>query len=100
MLGSEDQGEWKSKADLIIELMQARKLRKEQCVLVEDDPNEIQRADPVCRTLLVAEAAGITQQHADSLLRMAEKIGVRRKFEKFDLNEDGVITKDELMLVL
>lgn len=70
-VGSADQANWHTKDKLIAKLMKRRGLRKDQCVLIEDDPEEIRRADPVCRTLFVHGAAGITGDHIEALLSMA-----------------------------
>lgn len=61
---------WASKDRLIVKLMAKRRIHKLQCVLVEDDPEEIKRAAPVCRTLFVKEAAGMTAEHFDTLHRI------------------------------
>lgn len=71
LLGAEHQAGWGSKDSLISKLMRSRRLSHGECVLVEDDPDEIRRADPVCRTVYVQEARGVTKDHAAVLLRMA-----------------------------
>lgn len=71
LLGSAEQSNFGSKGKLIQQLMHKKNLRPEQCILVEDDEEEIRRAKPVCKTLFVEEAHGVTQQHVTSLLRMA-----------------------------
>jgi len=70
-LGCPEQADFGSKDSLIAQLIQQKKLYKNQCVLVEDDEKEIQRADGVCRTLFVREAQGMTDQHMATLLGMA-----------------------------
>eukprot|EP00930_Biecheleria_cincta_P046942 TRINITY_DN32467_c0_g1_i1.p1 TRINITY_DN32467_c0_g1~~TRINITY_DN32467_c0_g1_i1.p1 ORF type:complete len:301 (-),score=58.73 TRINITY_DN32467_c0_g1_i1:99-1001(-) len=100
LVGSDEQGDWTSKAELISKLMRSKGLSRDQCVLVEDDPKEIRRAARVCRTIHVTEAAGVTKEHASALLRMAEKVEVRKMFEQFDANSDGSIDLAELGEVL
>lgn len=70
-LGRAEQGEWRSKDKLMARLMESRGLQQEQAVLVEDDPEEVKNAAPVCRTLLVREAKGLQKQHFEELLAMA-----------------------------
>lgn len=70
-LGNPEQAGWGTKDKLVKRLMKSRGLGHDQCVLVEDDPEEIRRAEPVCRTLLVKEAAGVTEEHLRELLRLA-----------------------------
>lgn len=74
-LGSQETAGWGQKASLIAKLQAHWGLTSEQAVLVEDDPEEIRRAKPVCRTLFVPEAAGITEEHYSSLRDM---VGVDR----------------------
>lgn len=69
LLGRSDQASWGTKDRLISLLMRERGLQFEQCVLVEDDPDEIQRAKGVCRTLFVQEASGMTAEHNQKLVR-------------------------------
>mmetsp|Transcript_46739 Transcript_46739/g.133308 ORF Transcript_46739/g.133308 Transcript_46739/m.133308 type:complete len:243 (-) Transcript_46739:93-821(-) len=71
LLGRPEQANWGTKDKLIVDLMRSSGLRQDQCVLVEDDPEEIRRAQPVCRTLLVKDAAGMTQAQMAQLLAMA-----------------------------
>lgn len=70
-LGRPEQANFGSKDSLIAQLMREKKLQHDQCVLVEDDEEEIRRAKPVCRTLFVEEAQGVTTHHMASLLSMA-----------------------------
>lgn len=71
LLGRQAQASWRAKDKLISVLMENRGLRHSQCVLIEDDPDEVRRADGVCRTLLVRDAAGVTSEDIGLLLRMA-----------------------------
>lgn len=71
LLGRPDQANWGTKDRLISLLMAERGLQFEQCALVEDDPDEIQRAQGVCRTLFVQQANGMTAEHNNTLLRWA-----------------------------
>lgn len=71
LLGRVDQASWGTKDKLISALMRERNLQFEECALVEDDPDEIQRARPFCRTLFVEAARGLTPQHNATLLRWA-----------------------------
>lgn len=75
LIGTDKQANWGTKDRLIQTLMESRGLRPPQCVLVEDDPQEIKNAEPVCRTLFVPEAQGITTEHMAALLRMAREGG-------------------------
>lgn len=70
LLGQVHQANWGTKADLIRRLMMERRLRREQVVLVEDDPDEIRSAGTICRTLWVKEAAGMTLPLMEALQRM------------------------------
>merc|ERR1719436_473798 len=74
LLGSAEQANFGSKGKLISQLMRNKNLQFEQCVLVEDDEEEIWRAKSICRTLFVEDAQGVTQQHVTSLLRMAGEV--------------------------
>ncbi|CAE8582021.1 unnamed protein product, partial [Polarella glacialis] len=74
LLGQVNQANWGTKPELIVRLMRERRLRRDQVVLVEDDPEEIRKAGPVCRTLFVREAAGITQAAMDALQRMVAPV--------------------------
>lgn len=67
-----DKAAWRSKDKLILQLATRAGLSREQAVLVEDDPEEIRRANSVCRTLFVKEAAGMTPKQCAALLQMAE----------------------------
>merc|ERR1740121_1308484 len=73
LLGRSHQANWGTKDRLIGLLMRDRGLQFDQCVLVEDDPDEVRRAKSVCRTLLVKEARGMTPEHGDWLLRWASE---------------------------
>eukprot|EP00928_Gymnodinium_smaydae_P032457 TRINITY_DN23500_c0_g1_i1.p2 TRINITY_DN23500_c0_g1~~TRINITY_DN23500_c0_g1_i1.p2 ORF type:complete len:251 (+),score=59.43 TRINITY_DN23500_c0_g1_i1:128-880(+) len=70
LLGTESQGNWRSKAKLISRLMADRNLSKDEAVLVEDDPQEVMKAKNVCRTLLVKQARGMTAEHFQALEAM------------------------------
>lgn len=59
MLGPSSKAGWGAKHTLIAQMMRQRGLKKEQVVLVEDDPSEIRRAGPVCRTLWVRQREGM-----------------------------------------
>merc|ERR1719316_535120 len=59
-LASPEKGAWKSTDKLIFQLASRAGLSRDQALLVEDDPEEIRRANGVCRTLFVREAAGLT----------------------------------------
>lgn len=69
-LGSQESAGWGQKASLIAKLQSHWRLDSQQAVLVEDDPEEIRRAAPICRTLYVTEAAGITRDHYAALRTM------------------------------
>jgi len=70
-LGRTDQTGWGTKDQLISRLMQRAGLLFEQCAFVEDDPEEIRRAQDVCRTLYLKEAHGMRPEDCAMLLRMA-----------------------------
>eukprot|EP00931_Biecheleriopsis_adriatica_P052019 TRINITY_DN30216_c0_g1_i1.p1 TRINITY_DN30216_c0_g1~~TRINITY_DN30216_c0_g1_i1.p1 ORF type:complete len:370 (-),score=69.41 TRINITY_DN30216_c0_g1_i1:76-1185(-) len=70
LLGTPQQASWGTKPELIARLMRERRLRREQAVIVEDDPEEIRRATPVCRTVWVKEAQGMTLKELEALQRM------------------------------
>lgn len=61
---------WGSKDKLITRLMTQAGIDKVGCVLVEDDPEEIKKAAPVCQTLFVQAQAGMTTEHFDALHTM------------------------------
>lgn len=67
-----DKAAWKSKDKLILLLANRAGLSRDQAVLVEDDPEEIRRANLVCRTMFVKEAAGMTPRHCAALLQLVE----------------------------
>jgi phosphoglycolate phosphatase-like HAD superfamily hydrolase len=71
-LSRPENGAWRSKDKLILQLASRAGLSREQAVLVEDDAEEIRRATPVCRTLWIKEAAGMTSRHCASLLQLVE----------------------------
>jgi len=71
LLGAEFQAEWRAKDELCRNLMTKKELDGLECILVEDDPRECDAASEVCRTLLVEEAAGITQQDMNFLVSIA-----------------------------
>jgi len=70
-LGRPEQDRWRSKRNLVSELMAERGLHKEQAVLVEDDPEEIKSAKDVCLTVFVKEAAGLQTEHLTELKNLA-----------------------------
>jgi len=72
LLGTEAQADWLTKDRLVMQLMRRSRLRREQALLVEDDPDEIRRAGSVCRTLWVREAEGMTPEHLTRLRRLTE----------------------------
>lgn len=74
LLGTPTAGAWRGKAELIARMLSKRRLRKEQAVLVEDDPEEIRKAAHICRTHWVREAAGMTTADFAALRRMAETL--------------------------
>mmetsp|Transcript_104093 Transcript_104093/g.164381 ORF Transcript_104093/g.164381 Transcript_104093/m.164381 type:complete len:360 (+) Transcript_104093:61-1140(+) len=76
-IASPDKNLSMSKAELIQRWACNAGLSREQVCLVEDDSQEVRRAAPVCRTLWVKEAQGMTQRECSSLLRMAEGREVR-----------------------
>ncbi|CAE7432618.1 Nlrc5 [Symbiodinium sp. CCMP2456] len=49
-LGEAWQAEWRSKDQLMVKLLQQKGLKSSQGILVEDDPEEIRRANRICRT--------------------------------------------------
>eukprot|EP00439_Symbiodinium_sp_Y106_P065632 s1165_g10.t1 len=48
-LGEAWQAEWRSKDQLMVKLLQQKGLKSSQGILVEDDPEEVRRANRVCR---------------------------------------------------
>jgi len=75
LLGSQSQGGWRTKAELIARLLAQRRLRPQQGVLVEDDPEEIRKATGACKTYWVREAEGLTTADLAALLRLTEPEG-------------------------
>jgi len=71
LLGSTYQADWSTKDKLISQVMRKKSLRHEQVVLVDDDPEEIRRANAVCRTLWVKNGTGITNEEASKLHRFS-----------------------------
>lgn len=71
LLGCPNQADWSSKDVLISQLKARMNLHRRQVVLVEDDQEEIERAAPICRTLWVRDAAGMTAEHLLALQEMA-----------------------------
>eukprot|EP00811_Abedinium_folium_P022834 NODE_3228_length_2071_cov_7.442901.p1 GENE.NODE_3228_length_2071_cov_7.442901~~NODE_3228_length_2071_cov_7.442901.p1 ORF type:complete len:592 (-),score=174.38 NODE_3228_length_2071_cov_7.442901:135-1910(-) len=72
LLGSERMSGWTSKDSLIGKLMEERGLAhiSEAC-LVEDDPEEVDRANYACRTLLITPPRGMRARHFAELRNMA-----------------------------
>lgn len=68
-LGAVSSAGWRSKSSLIALLMEQRGLKHSEACLVEDDEDEIWKADPVCRTIFVADRAGMTAEHFETLRR-------------------------------
>mmetsp|Transcript_145712 Transcript_145712/g.256962 ORF Transcript_145712/g.256962 Transcript_145712/m.256962 type:complete len:392 (-) Transcript_145712:69-1244(-) len=85
-LGSPDVSSWRSKDKLIAQLMLHAGLHRDQVVLVEDDPEEIRRANSVCRTIWVREASGINIRHCSALRDMVESRANRGE----ELPEDSI----------
>eukprot|EP00929_Paragymnodinium_shiwhaense_P091042 TRINITY_DN51095_c0_g1_i1.p1 TRINITY_DN51095_c0_g1~~TRINITY_DN51095_c0_g1_i1.p1 ORF type:complete len:240 (-),score=54.98 TRINITY_DN51095_c0_g1_i1:393-1112(-) len=92
LLGHQGQARWGSKVNLIERLMKERGLRKSECVLIEDDPNEIDSAEDTCRTLFVQNASGMGAEHWAELQSMLEgkaqqpesvKMTARMRLRKF-----------------
>lgn len=71
-ISSPENAAWRSKDKLVHQLAHRAGLSRDQAMLVEDDAEEIRRAAPVCRTLWVKEAAGITSRHIAALLQLVE----------------------------
>lgn len=71
-LSAPDRGAWKSKDKLVFQLASRAGLSRDQAVLVEDDAEEIRRANGICRTMWVKEAAGMTSRHINGLLQLVE----------------------------
>lgn len=76
LLGAPQQGAWRTKAELIARLLSQRRLRPQQAVLVEDDPEEIRKANGTCRTYFVREAQGVTLEDLSALVQMTVSDGV------------------------
>lgn len=76
-IASPDKNLSMSKAEFIQRWAFDAGLSREQVCLCEDDPQEVRRANPVCRTLYVKDAQGMTSRDCSSLLQMAEGRAVR-----------------------
>jgi len=75
LLGSSLSGSWRTKTELIGRLLVQRRLRPQQAVLVEDDPEEIRKASTVCRTHWVREAEGMILEDFAALVRLCGGVG-------------------------
>merc|ERR1712232_1245544 len=70
LLGELAQAQWNTKKSLIHSLLKRRQLLKEECCLVEDDPDEISDAQDTCRTVFVEAQKGMVPAHFEALQSM------------------------------
>mmetsp|Transcript_66605 Transcript_66605/g.139046 ORF Transcript_66605/g.139046 Transcript_66605/m.139046 type:complete len:418 (+) Transcript_66605:68-1321(+) len=91
-LGSNMQGAWRTKADLIARLLSQRKMQPHHGLLVEDDPEEVRKASNTCRTFLVREAEGLQPEELAQILRMTDfpEATVARRNSPSPTNETNV----------
>jgi phosphoglycolate phosphatase-like HAD superfamily hydrolase len=75
LCSTEDQSEWTSKDVLCDTLMQEKGLKWEECILVEDDPDETEAAEGVCRTMLVDDSVGMQKDDMVALVNLARGLG-------------------------
>lgn len=72
LMGTRMHSEWRTKDMLVSALMRRMDLRKDEALMVDDDPEEIARTAPLCRTLWVQEAKGLTTDHLGMIETMAD----------------------------
>lgn len=69
-LGKPAESSWRSKDKLIQKLRTRFGYAKEEVVLIEDDPEEVQKATNVGETVLVKEAKGMNREHFDMIRKL------------------------------
>lgn len=85
-IGEEYQADWETKDVLVSDLMQERGLSWEQCVIVEDDYEEIRYCSVVCRTLYVEKARGMEERHLYELANVSLGLPADHRNDQVDFN--------------
>lgn len=81
-LGSSANARWGSKGRLIEQCMRERGLQYDEAVFIDDTREEVQSAEPVCRTILVQPAAGMGPEHLEQLRQMLPRPGPDVRIEE------------------